>query len=114
MPCSYNAWHFLYTYINKIYMHMKKLVEENLPMPRDNSIVDSIPIYRIRMVKDIEFTPGELKEYMIVNSLDDKDIKKACIGLAKVKWRNIIKKNINNKTPDTIKEIDDKAFKFYI
>lgn len=94
---------------------MDKLVEENLPFNTvPNSLVDSIPVYRIRMVKDIEFTSTELKEYMSVNALDNNDIKKACMGLAKVKWRNTVKKAISKKTSDSIKEIDDKAFKYYI
>ncbi|MEG1141631.1 MAG: hypothetical protein RSE41_04155, partial [Clostridia bacterium] len=84
---------------------MIKLVKESLEENVEN--YDSIPIYRIRMVKDIEFTPEELEEYKRVNSLDDSDLKKLYTGLAKVKWRNLINNAIENKTPEDIKKISD-------
>lgn len=91
-----------------------KLIKETLFENEISSDFEAIPIYRIRMVKDIEFTPDEINEYMKVNSLNESDMKKVCTGLAKVKWRNMVNNALESKNPDAIKEINDTAFKYYI
>ncbi|MGL5692059.1 MAG: hypothetical protein ACRDD8_14750 [Bacteroidales bacterium] len=86
-----------------------KLVNDNINyyINEEESAVD--PVYRVRMVGDIEFTKSELEEYMTINGLRPDELKKAATGIAKVKWRNRIKKSI--ETNDT-SYIDESNFKF--
>lgn len=92
----------------------KKIVEETIQTYINENLLDdtnSIPVYRIRMVGDIEFNKNELEEYMVVNGLDKSDLRKGALGLAKVKWKNRITKALNDKD---ISLIDDKNFKWNV
>lgn len=92
-----------------------KIVNETIDNYNNNPVIDAdnntIPIYRIRMVGDIEFNKNELNEYMTINGLDPSDLKKGALGVAKVKWKNKIKKALETKD---FSEIDDTNFKWNI
>lgn len=90
-----------------------KLVKDTIESYVNESILNAstTPIFRVRMVGDIEFTKDELEEYMAINGLDPSDLKKGATGVAKVKWRNKIKKALESS--DT-KDIDEKNFKWNI